>query len=464
MKELVAHDLHKPILSRLKLLAHMDITETRKPQDGRISVRADSRIVDLRVSTLPAKFGEKVVMRILDAEVGISDLSSLIVVEKMRQTFSQMVHRPQGLVLVSGPTGSGKTTTLYSALAARCRPELNVVTVEDPIEYHLDGVTQVQVHPEIGTTFSLLLRGLLRQDPDVIMIGELRDRDTARMATEASMTGHLVLSSVHSNGAVDAAARLVDLGVERHAVANGLVGVLHQRLVRRTCASCAERFEYPEPIMVELYRAGAFREGEAPKLTRSKGCAACGGTGFRGRIALYELLVVTEPVRDAIAANADLPTLRSISATATIGLSRYAGVLLATTRSSRRRSTRRRAATPISRSCMVARAISCGAASSRRSCALRSRRNRCSAPAPSSRSRATARGRSSGCARRACWRRVSHSDRGPDYCSLHDFKHRTIGHARLGALWSMPMDRAGSDRALRGGLAARRRPERMESM
>ena len=185
------------------------------------------------------------------------------------------------------------------------------------------------MHPQIGTTFSVLLRGLLRQDPDVIMIGELRDPDTARIATEASMTGHLVLSSVHSNGAVEAAARLVDLGVERYAVANGLVGVLHQRLVRRSCVACAERFDYPGPIMAELFRAGAFRENETPRLTRGKGCAACGGTGFKGRIALYELLAITEPVRDAIASNADLPTLRTVCAAAMIGLPRYAGVLLA---------------------------------------------------------------------------------------------------------------------------------------
>jgi general secretion pathway protein E len=232
-------------------------------------------------------------------------------------------------MLVTGPTGSGKTTTLYAALERINDLTRNILTVEDPIEYHLDGVTQVQVHPEIGTTFAALLRSLLRQDPDVIMIGELRDPDTARMATEASMTGHLVISSLHSNGAVDAAARLVDLGVERHAVANALVGVLHQRLVRRSCASCAQRFEYPEPIMAELVRVGAFRENETPRLRRSNGCSVCDGTGFKGRIALYELLAVNEAVRDAIAENADLPSLRSVCAAATIGLARYAGVLLA---------------------------------------------------------------------------------------------------------------------------------------
>ncbi len=325
----IAGELHRPILSRLKLLAHMDITEVRKPQDGRISVRVDNRIVDLRLSTLPAKFGEKAVMRILDAQDGISDLSSLIVIEKVRQSFTQLVERPQGLVLVSGPTGAGKTTTLYSALAARSRPELNVVTVEDPIEYHLDGVTQVQVQPQHGATFSLLLRSLLRQDPDVIMIGELRDQDTARIATEASMTGHLVLGSIHSNGSIEAALRLADLGVERYAIANGLAGVLHQRLVRRACTACAERAEVPAAILAELVRVGAFRENETPSLKRSRGCAACDGTGFKGRIGLYELLVMSDPVRDAIASSADLPALRAATATAMVGLARYAGVLLA---------------------------------------------------------------------------------------------------------------------------------------
>ncbi len=325
-REMIPAEMHRPLVSRLKVLAKMDIAEMRKPQDGRISVRAGGRVVDLRVSSMPAKLGEKIVMRILDASAGIVDLKQLFVVDKVRQLFSQMVFRPHGLVMVTGPTGSGKTTTLYSALAARRRTELNIVTVEDPIEYHLDGVTQVQVQTEIGTTFGLVLRTLLRQDPNVIMVGELRDHDTARTAVEASMTGHLVLTSVHTNGALDAVMRLADLGVERYAIANGLIGVLHQRLVRRACPHCSEPFEYPEPIVEQFFKVGALLPQEKPVFKRGKGCPQCAMTGFKGRIGLYELLVVTDAVRDAIASGADMPALRAASAGAMIDLARYAGV------------------------------------------------------------------------------------------------------------------------------------------
>jgi type II secretory ATPase GspE/PulE/Tfp pilus assembly ATPase PilB-like protein len=325
-KDVIPIDFHRPLVSRLKILAKMDISETRKPQDGRISLRANGRMVDLRVSSLPAKLGEKLVLRVLDASAGIGDMKQLFVVEKVRQLFSQMVFRPQGLVMVTGPTGSGKTTTLYSALGARRRPELNVVTVEDPIEYHLDGITQVQVQAEIGTTFGVVLRTLLRQDPDVIMVGELRDHDAARTAVEASMTGHLVLTSVHTNGALDAVMRLADMGVERYAIANGLIGVLHQRLVRRSCPACSEPFEYPEPIIEQFFKVGALLPTEKPVFRRSKGCPACSGTGFKGRMGLFELLVITDAVRDAIASGADMSGLRAASGGAMIDLARYAGV------------------------------------------------------------------------------------------------------------------------------------------
>jgi type IV pilus assembly protein PilB len=322
-------EMARPIVSRLKLLGKLDITETRKPQDGRISLKAGTKLIDLRVSTMPAKLGEKLVMRILDAEGSILDLKMLMPVDKLRQIFSQMIFRPNGLVMVTGPTGSGKTTTLYSALNARRRPELNMVTVEDPIEYHLDGVTQVQVQPDVGVTFETILRGLLRQDPDVILVGETRDRETARIAVEASMTGHLVLTSVHTNGALDAVVRLADLGVERYAIANGLLGVLHQRLVRRCCASCTEPFDYPEPIVEMLYKVGAFLPGEKPVLQRGKGCQRCNGTGFRGRVGVYELLSVNETVRDAIASGADQAEIRTAAGGgALIDLARYAGILV----------------------------------------------------------------------------------------------------------------------------------------
>jgi type IV pilus assembly protein PilB len=252
-------------------------------------------------------------------------------VDKVRQLFTQLISRPQGLVLISGPTGSGKTTTLYSALHARRRPELNVVTVEDPIEYHLDGVTQVQVHPEAGVTFASVLRALLRQDPNIIMVGETRDLETARMAIEASMTGHLVLTSVHSNGAVEAVGRLADLGIERYAIANGLVGVLHQRLVRKNCPACREPMDYPESVVENLLKVGAFRAGEKLTLQRGRGCGSCGNTGFKGRIALYELLLITDTVRDAIGGTGELSQLRPVAraAGALVDMPRYAGALMA---------------------------------------------------------------------------------------------------------------------------------------
>jgi type IV pilus assembly protein PilB len=329
--QLLPAEIAKPLVSRLKLLSRLDITDTRRPQDGRMSVQVDKRLVDLRVSTMPTKFGEKVVMRILDAEANVVDLKAIILQDKVRQFFSEMVFRPHGLVLVTGPTGSGKTTTMYSALMARRRPELNVVTVEDPIEYHLDGTTQIQVQPEVGTTFGTVLRALLRQDPDVIMVGETRDAETARMAVEASMTGHLVLTSLHTNGSLESVLRLTDLGVEPYAVANSLLGVLHQRLVRRCCAGCAEPYEYPAPIVERMYRVGAFLANERPALVRGKGCARCGGTGFKGRVAVLELLVVSDPVRQAIGAGADMAKLREAAkAGSLVELARYAGILVGT--------------------------------------------------------------------------------------------------------------------------------------
>jgi type II secretory ATPase GspE/PulE/Tfp pilus assembly ATPase PilB-like protein len=322
-------DVGKPLVSRIKLLAKLDITETRRPQDGRISLQAGKRMVDLRVSTMPSKFGEKVVLRILDAEANVTDLKSLLVFEPVRQLFSEMLFRPHGLVLVTGPTGSGKTTTMYSGLFARKRPELNVLTVEDPIEYHLDGVTQIQVQAEI-TTFASILRAMLRQDPDVIMVGETRDHETARMAVEASTTGHLVMTSMHTNSALEAVFRLLDLGVERYAIANSLLGVLHQRLVRKLCASCAEDGEYPAPIIERLYRAGAFQQQDTPRLKRNVGCQRCGGSGFKGRVGVTELLVASDAVRTAFSAGADLSQLKPVARNgALFELPRCAGALLA---------------------------------------------------------------------------------------------------------------------------------------
>ncbi|HEY2512954.1 MAG TPA: ATPase, T2SS/T4P/T4SS family [Polyangiaceae bacterium] len=322
-------ELGKALVSRFKILAKLDITDTRKPQDGRISVKVGAKLVDLRLSTMPAKLGEKLVLRVLDATANIVDLKSLFAVDRVFQGFSRMIFRPHGLVLVTGPTGSGKTTTLYSALNARRAAELNLVTVEDPIEYHLDGITQIQVQPEIGNTFAALLRSLLRQDPDMIMVGETRDQETAKMAVEAATTGHLVLTSAHANSAAESVVRLTDLGVDRRSLGNALVGVIHQRLVRRTCAACAEPFEYPAPLLEMLVRFGALPEGDAHTLKKGRGCEVCLGTGFKGRAGVYELLVVNESVRDAIAQGADIPKLNQAAASSgSLSLARYAGFLI----------------------------------------------------------------------------------------------------------------------------------------
>jgi type IV pilus assembly protein PilB len=329
-RDRVAPDLARPIVSRLKLLARLDITETRKPQDGRISVRLDNgRMVDLRVSTLPSKFGEKVAMRILDSEAAIRDLRTLFPVERVRHVFSQLISRHTGLVLVSGPTGSGKSTTLYSAVHARRSDDLNIMTVEDPIEYHIDGVTQVEVHAETGTGFAQVLRALLRQDPNIILVGEMRDSETARIAVEASLTGHLVLSSIHTNGAIEAVARMMDMGVEPFAMANGLVGVMHQRLVKRVCVDCAQPFEYPAMVVDQLIRHGVLPEDQSVKLVRGVGCERCHGSGSLGRVAVHAVLLVNDEVREAISNGGDLRTLRAAASSgAHLDLARYAGAIL----------------------------------------------------------------------------------------------------------------------------------------
>lgn len=328
---LLPSEVGRPLASRLKLLGRLDIAETRKAQEGRISVRVDNRLVDLRVSCIPAKLGEKIVMRILDPESNILDLQAIFSVDKVRQVFSRLISRPHGLVLITGPTGSGKTTTLYSSLHARRAPELNVVTVEDPIEYHMDGITQVQVQAEMGNTFAAILRALLRQDPDIIMIGEMRDAETAQIGVEAAMTGHLVLTSAHANGAAESVIRLTNLGVDRIAVANNLVGVLHQRLVRRICTGCSEPTEYPEAVVETLQRVGAIAPKAAYTFRRGKGCARCANTGFKGRVGVYELLPVSNPVREAIIAGGDARAIHEAgNQGGAVDLARYAGYLVET--------------------------------------------------------------------------------------------------------------------------------------
>ena len=299
--------LQAAVVSRIKLLAELDIAERRQPQDGRIRVRLESRELDLRVSTVPTLHGESVVLRLLARGGCPISLDELGMPAGMLETFEQLARKPHGIVLATGPTGSGKTTTLYAALGLRRVTEEKVITVEDPVEYHLEGVTQVPVHQRAGVTFATALRSILRQDPDVLMVGEMRDTETAAIAVQSAMTGHLVLSTLHTNDAAGALTRLVDLRIEPYMVAATLEAVLAQRLVRRICQECRELYR-PDPAVVSLL---CRRPVGAIELARGRGCVACRHTGFRGRMGIFELLVMTEDLKLLLATGGGLATLRS---------------------------------------------------------------------------------------------------------------------------------------------------------
>ncbi len=287
--------LHAAMASRIKIMAELDIAEKRLPQDGRITLRLAGRPVDVRVSTLPTGHGERVVLRLLDKDAGRLELSRLGMQGETLVAMDALVKQPHGIVLVTGPTGSGKTTTLYAALSRIDATVTNVMTVEDPIEYDLDGIGQTQVNPRIDMSFARALRAILRQDPDVIMIGEIRDLETAQIAVQASLTGHLVLATLHTNDTASSVTRLTDMGIEPFLLSSSLLGVLAQRLVRSLCGSCREAYT---PSSAEL----ALFEGEAlpSQLYRPLGCAACGNSGYRGRTGIYELLKVDEGMRHLI--------------------------------------------------------------------------------------------------------------------------------------------------------------------
>jgi type II secretory ATPase GspE/PulE/Tfp pilus assembly ATPase PilB-like protein len=274
------------VLSRIKILADMDISERRVPQDGRIQMKVGERDMDFRVSTLPTIYGEKVVLRILDKRQGIVKLPELGFAPGTFETVHRLVARPYGLFLVTGPTGSGKTTTLCAALNTINTMARNIVTIEDPVEYQLKIINQVQVNIKAGVTFANGLRSILRQDPDVIMVGEIRDRETATIAIQAALTGHLVLSTLHTNDAPSAVARLIDIGVEPYLIASSLIGVVAQRLVRKVCPSCRKPATVPSGVF-----EGVTPEGGALSPAKGGGCSGCRNTGYNGRTALFELLV-----------------------------------------------------------------------------------------------------------------------------------------------------------------------------
>lgn len=300
--------MHPAIVSRIKIMANLDISERRLPQDGKISVIVGGRAIDLRISTLPTSHGEKVVIRILDSRSILRGLEQLGMEPDTMTAFSEQVALPHGIMLVTGPTGSGKTTTLYSALCQMDGDKLNISTVEDPVEYQLDFCSQVQANDKIGLDFAVALRSLLRQDPDVIMIGEIRDNETARIAVQAALTGHLVLSTLHTNDAASTITRLVNIGIDAYLIAASLNAVLAQRLVRKICPKCKEPYQVPEHMQKYVGRTGVSPD----QLFHGKGCEQCRGSGYLGRIGIYEFLLIDDVFRDMINKDPSVSSMRRV--------------------------------------------------------------------------------------------------------------------------------------------------------
>ena len=311
----ILHDMESPpkslqaaVISRIKIMSKLNIAERRLPQDGRIMLRVMGKEIDFRVSTLPTLFGESVVLRILDRESIILDLYSLGFPEDHLACFEDLILRPYGIILVTGPTGSGKTTTLYSALNKINSPDKKIITVEDPVEYQLHGVNQIHIKPSIGLTFAHCLRSILRQDPDVIMIGEIRDAETAEIAIHAALTGHLVFSTLHTNDAAGATTRLLEMGVENYLLSSSLLGVLAQRLVRVVCPKCQEEYIPDLGMLQEMeVSSSALRD---LRIVRGRGCDWCAHTGYKGRSGIYELLPISDEVRQLILERADSKAIK----------------------------------------------------------------------------------------------------------------------------------------------------------
>lgn len=311
----VLHDVESPpknlqaaVISRVKIMSKLNIAERRLPQDGRIKLRVMGKEIDFRVSTLPTLYGESVVMRILDSESIVFDLDHLGFPRDQLNNFQDLIARPYGIILVTGPTGSGKTTTLYSALNKINDAEKKIITVEDPVEYQLHGVNQIHVKPSIGLTFANCLRSILRQDPDVIMIGEIRDAETAEIAIHSALTGHLVFSTLHTNDAAGAITRLLEMGMENYLVSSSLLGIMAQRLVRIICPRCREEYDPSEETLREMELHTAMTTGI--RLARGRGCEYCANTGYRGRSGIYELLMLHDDIRKLILSQADSKAIK----------------------------------------------------------------------------------------------------------------------------------------------------------
>jgi type IV pilus assembly protein PilB len=291
--------IRNAIISRLKIMARLDIAEKRLPQDGRIKLRlAKGRDMDFRVSVVPILFGEKVVLRLLDKSALQLDLTKLGFEQSSLEDLEKAIHRPVGMILVTGPTGSGKTTTLYSVLSELNKESENIMTAEDPVEYNFMGINQVQMHEDIGLTFASSLRSFLRQDPDIIMVGEIRDFETAQIAIQAALTGHLVLSTVHTNDAPGTVTRMIDMGIEPFLISSSVILILAQRLIRKICSECREQIKVHPQLLIDL--GVPPDEAKNFNVYKGKGCAICSGTGYKGRVGLYEVMVMKEEVKELV--------------------------------------------------------------------------------------------------------------------------------------------------------------------
>lgn len=299
--------IQSAVISRIKVMANLDIAEKRLPQDGRIEIRIADKNVDLRVSTIPISFGERVVLRLLDKSTVLLKLASLGMPQELLGRFTSLIHQSHGIVLVTGPTGSGKTTTLYAALATISKPDINILTIEDPVEYRFDGIGQMQVNVKAGLTFAQGLRSLVRQDPDVIMIGEIRDLETAKIAIQSALTGHLVFSTLHTNDSASAITRLHDMGIEPFLISSAVNAILAQRLVRVLCPVCKEPYIPDHQVLASI---GIVESVAAPVLYREKGCPSCLLTGYKGRCGIYELMTLDEELKALILTTADANVIK----------------------------------------------------------------------------------------------------------------------------------------------------------
>jgi type IV pilus assembly protein PilB len=309
VESVLSKKIQLPLASRLKILSRLDISERRLPQDGRISIKIDDRSIDFRVSTVPAKFGEKIVMRILDRSAALLPVDQLILHGPTVERFRWMINQPYGIIYVTGPTGSGKTTTLYSSLAEINSPEVNISTAEDPVEYDLPGLCQVQTHKDIGLDFARILRAFLRQDPDVILVGETRDQETAKISVEAALTGHLVFTTLHTNDCPSSFTRLQEMGVEPFLMANSTIGIISQRLARRICQKCKKQVEIDDTTLSYF----GYTRDSAPPFFKGEGCERCSGSGYKGRVGLYELLAMSDELKRAVASGANTNVITDLA-------------------------------------------------------------------------------------------------------------------------------------------------------